>query len=242
MTNTLVSKIAKAALDVGGKLSADRKNKDQGYDYLSADKILSICGQALFTQGIVVIPAVVHNEVILCEYVDQYNKQKRRYDAEVDFIFAISDGETSLEQTWSGAGSDYSVPDKALYKAITSGHKYFLAKLLCIGAGNEDGEHENESGETKPEPKTEKPTPPPVKSIREIVQPEPVKSNGSSPMTIDDALKMTTKDGELYGDLPTDRLSFMANSIAKVKNQTAEHEKKLLAIQTILKARAEKEG
>jgi hypothetical protein len=30
-----------------------------------------------------------------------------------------------------------------MYKAITSGHKYYLMKLLNIGEGNEDGEHDN---------------------------------------------------------------------------------------------------
>jgi hypothetical protein len=44
---------------------------------------------------------------------------------------------------WTGSGVDYATPDKALYKAMTSGHKYFVMKLFMIGVGNEDGEHEN---------------------------------------------------------------------------------------------------
>ena len=149
MEQTLITKIAKAGQDVGGKLKADKTNKEQNYDYLSADKILSDCGQALFTQGVVIIPDILAQEITLHEYTDAYGKAKKRYDARVDFIFHIADETTSYDAKWYGVGSDYSVPDKSLYKAITSGHKYFLMKLLCIGAGNEDAEHEEEPGEKK---------------------------------------------------------------------------------------------
>jgi len=138
--NTMIGKIAKAALEVGGKLGVDKRNNEQKYDYISADKILSICGQALFTQGIVVIPAIVKSEQIT---VDRGNG-KYRYDCQVDFQITVTDGTIPIVSEWRGMGSDYTVPDKALYKAITSGHKYFLMKLLCIGAGNEDGEHDDE--------------------------------------------------------------------------------------------------
>lgn len=141
MADKLAVKIAKAALDVGGKLSPDKRNKEQGYDYISADKILSMCGQALSSQGVAVIPTVTEKAVNIYEYA---NGTKRRYDASVSITFYITDGETDTTALWFGAGSDYTVPDKALYKAITSGHKYFLMKLLCVGAGNEDGEHEDE--------------------------------------------------------------------------------------------------
>jgi len=58
--------------------------------------------------------------------------------------FNVTDGATEYIVAWFGMGSDYTVPDKALYKAITSGHKYFVSKLFCIGEGNEDSEHETE--------------------------------------------------------------------------------------------------
>ena len=158
----LVTKLTKAALEVGGSLKADKKNLEQKYDYLSADKILSICGQALFAQGIAVIPKLTEQEINLYEYTDQYGKAKRRYDCKVNFNIVVSDGENTIESPWYGMGSDYTVPDKAMYKAITSGHKYFLMKLLCIGEGNEDGEHEGEDNGSKQEERkqtTTRPTP-----------------------------------------------------------------------------------
>lgn len=142
---TLVSKISAASKDVGGKLTADKTNKDQGYDYLSADKILTVCGQALAGQGIALFPAITEMSAEAVTYLKTWkggSEEKTRYDARVQFLMKLSDGEDTQDLLWYGLGSDYAVPDKAVYKAITSGHKYFLMKLLNVGAGNEDDEHE----------------------------------------------------------------------------------------------------
>lgn len=140
---TLAKQIAMASKQVGGALSADKRNAEQKYDYISADKILTVCGQALADNGIAVFPAVVAEQVDAFEYRDKYNNERMRYDAAVTFHMHVSGEEGEpLVLPWVGRGSDYSVPDKALYKAITSGHKYFLMKLLNVGAGNEDGEHD----------------------------------------------------------------------------------------------------
>ena len=144
MANELILKIAQAALQVGGALKADKTNQEQRYDYISADKILTICGQALFSQNVIVLVEVDGQEVEFKEYMNKYDKKMQRYDATVDFIMTITDGENTITAKWVGLGSDYTTPDKALYKAITSGHKYFLMKLLNVGAGNEDSEHESE--------------------------------------------------------------------------------------------------
>jgi hypothetical protein len=55
----------------------------------------------------------------------------------------ITDGICALERPWYGHGVDYQSPDKATYKAITTGQKYFEMKLLHVSVGNPDGEHEN---------------------------------------------------------------------------------------------------
>lgn len=138
MTNTLAARIAKASIDIGGSLKADKRHEQQKYDYISADKIIDRAGQVLAENGVVLIPAITSTTV------DTYQTGggKSFYSVAVNFAMTLTDGETSLEYPWMGMGTDYSVVDKALYKAITSGHKYFLVKLLNIGAGNEDGEHE----------------------------------------------------------------------------------------------------
>ena len=138
MANTLAAKIAKASADVGGRLKADKTNTQDRYNYISADKILAECGQALAAQGVAVIPSMTDAEVNIGETAGG----KRRFDARVSFVMTVTDGEAEQAQPWFGFGADYTTPDKAVYKAVTSGHKYFLSKLLMIGEGNEDGEHE----------------------------------------------------------------------------------------------------
>jgi hypothetical protein len=73
----------------------------------------------------------------------------------VRFEFVITDGETNLNATWFGRGTDYGAVDKAVYKAVTSGHKYFLMKLLNIGVGNEDSEHDEPQATTKSQAKVQ---------------------------------------------------------------------------------------
>lgn len=165
--NTLAPKIAKATLAVGGTLKADKYNKEQGYNYISADKILDRAGQALAEQGIAIIPQVTSSEIT---WFDRGNG-KGRWDAHIKMLMLVTDGENQFLAPWEGWGCDYSVPDKAHYKAVTSGDKYFRMKLLSIGEGNEDSEHDdgdeqkpvqrqqpaNGNGKQQPEPPAEQP-------------------------------------------------------------------------------------
>lgn len=147
---SLTSKIAAASKRVGGRLATDKTNKEQGYQYLSADAILGAGGQALAEEGVVIFPSVI--DWAINQFVT--DKGKTRYDARVNYVFTVACDEEARDFVWVGLGSDYTVPDKAYYKAVTSGHKYFVAKLLNVGAFNEDGEHEQAedigTGTTKP--------------------------------------------------------------------------------------------
>ena len=135
--NSLYSKIAAVSTAVGS-LETDKRNTQQNYDYISADKVLDRVGSEMAKVSLVIIPALVAEQIDAIPW-----KQGHRYDCRVDIDMMIADGEGNTETVkWFGRGSDYSVPDKALYKAITSGHKYFLMKLFNIGVGNEDSEHD----------------------------------------------------------------------------------------------------
>jgi len=153
--NTLIAKLAAASTAVGA-LMPDKTNTAQNYSYISADKILQRAGDALSNQGIVILPRIVNESVTEISYTDGYGKAKTRYDAIVNFEMLIMDGESELMAFWAGRGSDFFVPDKAMYKAITSGHKYFIAKLLNVGVGNEDGEHETEAAQDAAKPQQAK--------------------------------------------------------------------------------------
>jgi hypothetical protein len=146
MTSTLAGKIAKASADLGNRLKADKRNtQGGGYMYISADKLIAEAGAVLAANGVAVFPAIIGYNVDGGES----SGGKRNYIVTVNFAMTVSDGETNMECPWMGAGVDYGAMDKALYKGITSGHKYFLAKLLNIGEGNEDGEHEAPPPETQ---------------------------------------------------------------------------------------------
>jgi len=250
--STLPAKVAKASLDVGGKLSTDKRNLQQNYDYLSADKILAICGQALAQQGVIIFPDITTQELATVDYTDSYGKQKTRYDCRIEFLFHVCDGTGEMVQRWYGMGSDYAAPDKALYKAITSGHKYFLMKLLCVGAGNEDSEHEPEDGKKVQAPVAQKAAPARTekKILSELGFDEPVPTQKTNPavtdytlpeITLADAKLVKTSKGMAYGDMPDAGLKRMSSEIwAKVhaNNLTAEIRDeyliKLSAINTIL--------
>lgn len=146
---TLSSKIAQASRVVGA-LKPDKRNQSQNYDYISADKILERVGDALTEVGVVVFPAITSENTAQVDYTDSYGKNKSRFDAVVFFRMVVADDESERELPWCGRGTDFASPDKALYKAITSGHKYFLMKLLNVGVGNEDGEHEVVEDTPKP--------------------------------------------------------------------------------------------
>lgn len=136
---TLASKVA-AAVKAVGDLAPDKVNQAERFAYRSADLILSRCGQALAAEGVVVVPMM--EEVSLS--IGETSKGMKRYEASVKFKFTVTDGVTEWACPFTAVGVDFSSPDRALAKATTLGHKYFLAKLLCVGVGNEDAEADTE--------------------------------------------------------------------------------------------------
>jgi hypothetical protein len=65
---------------------------------------------------------------------------------------------------------------------------------------------------------------------------------GNGKMTLEFALNETNKDGVKYGDIETDTLSYMANTLAKMAKRTDDQQRKLDAAQTILANRAASSG
>ena len=213
----LSAAIAKATLDVGA-FAADKRNTEQNYGYISADAVLERGGQALARVGIAVIPAVTSWDV---KFTPRQGKNDR-IDALVNFEMAVTLGNEVMRVLWAGCGSDYSTPDKALYKAITSGHKYFLMKLLNISVGNEDSEHDNEDSQPahNPAPRQEsKPAnvsrPTPAATAPTFVKndapattnvSQPANGNGSARPMTPEALKkaVTTKAGKHSGATVSD--------------------------------------
>lgn len=159
---TIYSRIAKVSSVLVGQMSPDKRNTQQNYDYISADMVLQEAGKAMSENGLVIIPTITAECTESIEYTDNYGKAKTRFDSVIEFDMIVADDTETIKAHWLGRGTDYSSPDKAVYKAITSGHKYFLMKLFCIGIGNEDSEHDELKNEPRPQvtkPTAQKPTP-----------------------------------------------------------------------------------
>lgn len=167
--STLEERIARASIDVGSFLP-DRNNDQGNYSYVSADQIARRGGDALAREGVVIFPAITHYDV---EIRETPKGTSRFCVAKVDLRMIVScgpeEGISRMSFAWASVGVDYTSPDKAIAKAITTGVKYFTMKLLQIGVGNEDGEHEitveaRDPEEPKPRQKPttpEQPTTPP---------------------------------------------------------------------------------
>lgn len=143
--SNLIEGLCKATTALRG-WQTDKTNKEKGYDYISSNAVLSRAGGALAENGIMVFPQIKEHGY----EVGTTASNKPRYDAWVlmDFVVTAEGGE-QMVCPWVCRGTDYSAIDVAIYKAITSGHKYFLMKLLNIGVGNDDSEHESKDA---PEP------------------------------------------------------------------------------------------
>ena len=179
-TGTLFARATKVMQTVKA-LEPDKKHQ-QGYMYISSDKALNMIGAAMAQNGLVIVPSVTSQTVDIVEYTNQTGKPMTRFDASVTFAMTLADADgNDHTAVWVGAGSDFTSPDKAVYKAITSGHKYFMLKLFVVGAGAEDSEHEEaEPGRVQ-------------KVGRQNVNPPPVTpANGLSP------LEIVVRDGKQF--------------------------------------------
>lgn len=155
---TVVAKLVKATQELG-TFAADKHNPQGRYDYISADQVLGRIGKVLAANGVMVIPAITRTEHL----EGQTGKGTKSYVCNIEFCMKITDGDGAVDMFWAGSGVDYGSPDKALYKAITSGHKYFLMKLFNVGIGNEDGEHEaadQSQAQQRPQPTRQTQRPP----------------------------------------------------------------------------------
>lgn len=129
-------------------------------------------------------------------------------------------------------------------RAMSNGVRWYTPDIFnCapVYTPEELGADVNEDGQVidikviEPDNNKPKPTPRPPEPEPEIELPI---------MTLDQAIEVVNSRGELYGNLPNDKLTYMANSIHKtIRTDTvpadvmAEYARKLAAIKVILEAR-----
>lgn len=107
---------------------------DEGFDFVRAVDLIEEARRLLKGRGIVVIPSV--------ESIEQkMGKSGVLVHAHLTFEIVLVKTGDSIVKSWVGSGFDYP-GDKAVYKAITGGTKYFYANLLGIpfGVDPEEGQ------------------------------------------------------------------------------------------------------
>lgn len=216
----LYARIAKVTALLAGKLRADKRHEQQNYNYLSANQILQEVGNAMADNGLAVVPGVTGSQA---ELLEPTNK-KPFFNATVTFVMYVSDVDGNVFETpWLGMGADYTAPDKATYKAITSGHKYFLMKLFNIGIGNMDSEHD--SGEP-----LEVRQPLPQQQVKQPKQPQKPTPQTNQPARSAEDVKTALLEAAAKNTSPSNekQLKFARASLSKLVDSDATNAKIIL--------------
>jgi hypothetical protein len=138
MPGPLAAKIAQAM----GQIQSVPKNGqvnfgNTNYDYATADDIMSAAKDAMAAAGLAIIPSVVDED---------WNSNGNNVYLTIEYT--IIDGESGETWTsrWRTQGNDSG--DKAYWKALTQGKKYFLRDVFCIPTGETHLDAEADSPET----------------------------------------------------------------------------------------------
>jgi hypothetical protein len=139
----LATKLTKILGDVEAAPKTGR-NKDQGYDYVSAKDIVSVTRKVMAAHG-VFLKWVPNPDIKWREYMSRSNNLQR--EATIWYAAVFMDAETGYEEAipWPGVGVD--AQDKSLAKAATAAMKSFLATQFQVGdEGSDNDRGESEDG------------------------------------------------------------------------------------------------
>lgn len=144
----LAAKLAKARKAAKG-VEKKGRNDHHKYDYARAEDVVREAERVLQEEGVLLLPEVV--EVV------ESRPENGGLIVQAHLLYHVVDAETGegFQRAWIGYGHD-KPGDKAIYKAITGGDKYFLAKLLGIPFGQDpedEGASNGGNGQQQPQPK-----------------------------------------------------------------------------------------
>jgi hypothetical protein len=149
------------------RVAKSSRNTEQRYDYASAEDFINACREAMHEAGLIVGGIKVKQ----AEHVPfQTSKGTPMTRAAYVIIYTLTDIENS-------GSRDYEVPcegtdtmDKASYKAMTGGYKYFLRMAFMIGMSDDPEATHEEPPAPAYNPPARKPAPAPA------AKPAPVKA------------------------------------------------------------------
>ena len=121
-----------------GQIQKDKKNRDQGFEYLSDDAVAAAVQAAMVKHGVTMSPPCVLDVA----WTDKETKNGGKLivcHAKVEM--GLVDVETGEAEHGVVYGTGMDSGDKAIYKAMTGARKYFYRLIFGIGTGDDPDEH-----------------------------------------------------------------------------------------------------
>lgn len=177
---TFLQKLQKLQ-DIMGSFAWEKDgiNRFQSYKYVSEKQYKQNFKKALKEAGL-----IWKMETIGREYIEQISGSDKMHMVICDFKGQLIDPDTGEREEYLFSGSGADNGDKALYKAVTGGHKFFLASNFNVA---EDNDPENDEGEAP------KPTRPAAPEKREEIKQTLTDKDGKATKMQITALKKALK-------------------------------------------------
>ena len=195
-----------------------QRSPNLNYSYAGEAALIEAIRPAMVHHGITVFVKSIMS-VHQSEFTTAKGSVMTRSVVQVIITFLHESG-TFIDVQAAGEGMDSG--DKSLNKAMTGAYKYALRQTFCIETGDDPDK-----------------TPSPEQPVKASAKPVAKPDNGLMPLA--DAEAVTNSEGVRYGEIPTDKLAFMANEIAKASkkpnlaaDKAAEYDYKAQAIRAIL--------
>ena len=134
----LAAKLASAMTSIGD-IPKNGHNDYHGYDYPLESDVMDALRSELAERGVAIFPSVEGRSF---KQIEGNEQDGFTYHTRVQLAITLIDSESGEQRTmhWEGEASD--TQDKGLYKAYTSGMKYWALKTFLMSAGD-DAERDN---------------------------------------------------------------------------------------------------
>lgn len=167
-----------------GYLKKDKKNAQQGFNYISEEAMVKRLRELLIEHGVILIPDVINCQTLTVNVTT--SKGERAVPiTRVAVRYTVVDVDSGESWSFSMVGDGTDTQDKAVYKALTGCNKYALMKLCQIPTGDDP-----EKDWAKDEPEEPQPAAPSKKDLAfyDAVKGELSKVTNSAKLKIYDSL------------------------------------------------------
>ncbi len=137
----ILAKLNAVSAGISGYVQKDKKNKDQGYTFVSEAGYIAVIRPLLVENNVVMMPVGVKDcNMVLKQKPAADNKELLTTSMLVEHItvqigfFDTQDGSCVIAEV-RASGSDQN--DKAAYKAMTGAMKYAMAKTFNLASGDD---------------------------------------------------------------------------------------------------------